>query len=91
MSKVAIKYLIDNEWTMGNGQCGCCEGVPEAWFGHPLHLSPETIGHEANCGAALALVDLGENVLFKGDFESDDRYESYYNKQGIYCTGKVRR
>jgi len=30
-----LEYLLKREWSMGNGQCPNCCGVPEGWLGHP--------------------------------------------------------
>jgi len=65
----AVKYLKDKEWSMGNGQCPECCGVPESWYGHPCHLKAETIGHKADCPLAASLRDLGDTPLMIGDFE----------------------
>lgn len=61
-----IAYLRKQEWSLGNGQCPECGGVPESWFPHPLHPTPETLGHEHGCALAGAIEALGETPLYKG-------------------------
>jgi hypothetical protein len=77
-----LKYLKDKEWSMGNGQCPECCGVPESWHGHPGNLTPETIGHNPDCVMAQMLRDLGETPLMKGDFSGPD-YETYWTDDGF--------
>lgn len=88
--KAAITYLRAREWSMGHlhphGQCPECYGVSQSWFGHPCHLTPDTIGHVAGCPLAEALVALGEKPLMVGEFRSPVRYETYSNEHGILCT-----
>lgn len=86
MSNEAIKYLLKKEWSMGNGQCPECYGVPASWHGHPLHLSGETIGHKAGCTLAEALRVLGQTPLMIGDFKTDVVCESYITDGGFYST-----
>jgi len=83
-----IKYLKEREWSMGNGQCPECCGVPESWHGHPCFLTTENIGHEHNCKLAEALKELGENPLMKGDFVSDVEFENYFTESGFFSTRK---
>ena len=82
----ATKYLRKREWSMGNGQCPDCEGVPASWHGHPLHIKTGSIGHKPGCKLAAALRELGEKPLMKGEFTSDVEYEHYISEQGIYGT-----
>lgn len=72
----AIRLLRAQEWSMGNGQCPSCHGVPPDWFGHPCYLTPDRIGHRADCGLAAALFCLNETVLYLGDFKSSLSYET---------------
>lgn len=51
---------------MGNGQCPDCYGVPKNWLGHPLHPTPESIGHGHNCPLAACLEEVGEPPLYEG-------------------------
>ena len=51
---------------MGNGQCPECCGVPESWFPHPCHPTPETLGHELDCPLAAAIKEAGGNPLYLG-------------------------
>jgi len=61
-----LEYLLQREWSMGNGQCPDCCGVPEGWLGHPCHRRPESLGHQSDCPLALALHAEGYNPLFQG-------------------------
>lgn len=65
MSEVALNYLKSIEYSMGNGQCPECYGVPPSWHGHPCHLTPQSIGHKANCSIAQAIISSGGDVIFK--------------------------
>jgi len=58
-----IEYLLKDEWTMGNGQCGECYGKGMRFLRQDM---PEEIGHERTCGKAQAIKDLGGNPLIKG-------------------------
>ena len=87
MKKVK-EYLRGREYGMGNGQCPECCGVPPEWHGHPLHRTPDTIGHEPNCPLAAAIIACGETVIFKNtlvDLPLGPRYREggvlykYYN------------
>ena len=82
----ATRYLKKREWSMGNGQCPDCEGVPASWHGHPLHMKTDSIGHEAGCKLAAALRELGQKPLMKGEFTSDVEYENYISDKGFYGT-----
>ena len=82
----ATKYLRKREWSMGNGQCPDCEGVPESWHGHPCHMKAASIGHKDKCSLAAALTSLGEKPLMKGTFISDVEYEHYISDSGLYGT-----
>lgn len=78
-----VKFLRGLEWSLGNGQCPECEGVPESWHGHPMHETADTIGHEKDCPIATSLIELGEAVLVIGGFKSKLVYESFWNDGGI--------
>lgn len=81
----AAKYLKRREWSMGNGQCPECCGVPASWHGkHPLHMDAASIGHEANCQLAAALRNAGEAPLMKGMFISNVEYEQYISDDGCF-------
>lgn len=90
--KYVINWLISKEWSMGcggssnTGQCPECNGVHEGWHGHPNHMTSDSIGHKRNCGLAISLRDLGEDVLFIGDYKSKDVYEVYMDDKGFYGT-----
>lgn len=81
----ALEYLKGKEWSMGNGQCPECCGVPESWHGHPCHLTAKNIGHRKNCGLAAALLELGDTPLMAGDFTGPD-YELYWTESGGLLT-----
>lgn len=82
----ATEYLKKQEWSMGNGQCPECCGVPASWHGHPLHMTTETIGHEENCSLAAALRDAGEAPLMKGYFTSEVEFEHFISESGFFGT-----
>ena len=86
MGNEAVKYLLKKEWSMGNGQCPDCYGVPARWHGHPLHLTSETIGHKKDCPLAASLVALGQTPLMIGDFKTALVYESYITDGGFLST-----
>jgi hypothetical protein len=86
--KSSIEFLKKREWSMGNGQCPECCGVPESWHGNPCYLTTENIGHELNCKLAESLKELGETPLIKGDFVSEIEYESYITDNGFFSTRK---
>lgn len=79
-------YLRKREWSMGNGQCPECCGVPPSWHGHPCHMTTDTIGHERDCDLAAALVAAGEVPLYIGDFRSDVEFESFISEDGFFGT-----
>ena len=82
----AVKFLRNKEWSMGNGQCPECCGVPASWHGHPCHMTTEGIGHEANCSLAAALVAVGDTPLMKGTFKSNAEFEHYISDGGFFGT-----
>lgn len=64
-----LKYLLDAEWSVGNGQCPGCMGVS------PVFLSwkkPADIGHRLDCGHAAAIVALGGKPLMLGECPPPD-------------------
>lgn len=81
----ALSYLLSREWSMGNGQCPECHGVPASWYPHPCYLTPDTIGHKHDCVLAASLKELGEEPLYKGGFKSDEKYRNGISEEGIYC------
>ena len=85
MTKVQ-KYLLEQEWSMGNGQCPDCCGNPESWLGHPLFLTSEKLGHEKNCPLAEAMVSAGLKPLYQGKSKLKGEYEMYINEGGIFST-----
>jgi hypothetical protein len=84
-----LSYLQNAEWSMGNGQCPCCFGVSEKWLGHPLYLTPETLGHKPVCELAKDLKSLGHTPLYLGQSKLTDTYESYITPGGFYSTRKL--
>lgn len=84
--KSVIKFLKDKEWSLGNGQCPECYGVPESWLGHPLYLNSKGIGHKDNCTIAKAMKDVGLKPLYIGKSKIKKEYETYINDIGIYST-----
>ena len=82
----AVKYLLSKEWSMGNGQCPECFGVPASWHGHSLYLTGADIGHERNCSLAKSLAELGKTPLMKGDYKNKIVYENYITDSGFHST-----
>ena len=70
-------YLKSKEWSTGNGQCPECCGVPPSWYGHPLHRTTDSIGHEPSCKLAGAISEAGGSVLFVGSYQAEDFAPSY--------------
>ncbi len=82
----SLKYFKDKEWSMGNGQCPDCCGVPKDWLGHPNYLTSKNIGHKHSCKLAQCLKELGGNPLMIGDFKDLVIYEIYITDDGFYST-----
>jgi hypothetical protein len=65
ISEATEKYLLDKEWSMGNGQCDECCGLGPDWgkgfMNEPL---PEETGHTRNCKFAKMLKELGFTVHY---------------------------
>ena len=80
----ALEYLKNKEWSIGNGQCPECFGVHEGWYGHPLHMEPETIGHKKDCKLAKAIKDLGGGPLYLGEYKNDKQFENYIDDNGVH-------
>ena len=57
--KLAIEYLREKEWSMGNGQCPECGGLSKEWLEDTIWSD---VGHETECKLATALESLGEKV-----------------------------
>jgi len=53
----SLKYLLRQEWSMGNGQCPeCCGSKPDmGWW-------TETVGHKPGCELAKAIESAGGKV-----------------------------
>ena len=58
------------EWSMGNGQCPECCGVPPSWYGHPCHRKASSIGHERKCSLAAAI----PSALYRGQWTVPDDF-----------------
>lgn len=84
--KLTKKYLLEKQWSMGNGQCPECYGVPESWLGHPLYLNSSNIGHKKDCKLANMLIENGCKPLFIGKSKLKTEYECYITKNGIFST-----
>lgn len=82
MNKAAA-YLKKSEWSMGNGQCPECCGVSAKWFGHSLHTTAGSIGHQKKCALAKALRAVGVRPLMMGDFKSDMEFELCLTESGF--------
>lgn len=63
-----LNYLKKLEWSMGNGQCPECCGVPPSWYGHPCHRTYGSIGHHKGCKLAASLKELGDSPLMMGEY-----------------------
>lgn len=81
----AVEYLKRREWSMGNGQCPECSGCHAGWYGHPLNVTPDTIGHQRGCILASALQSEGADVLWVGEFEPTAEQE----KRAEFERGKI--
>ena len=60
----AVRWLLNLEWSMGNGQCPECCGLHAGWLadyfpGIGPRYTKKDIGHKRGCGLAAALVALG--------------------------------
>ena len=86
VDRLALEFIKKDEWSMGNGQCPKCGGVPASWHGHPLHMGTKSIGHAANCPLAAALKSLGDRPLMKGHFKSDIEFEEFIDDHGMIGT-----
>jgi len=84
-----IEYLIEKEWSLGNGQCPACYGVSESLYGHPCYTDPNNIGHEFDCSIAAALSSEEKTSLMKGEYTPDIKYETYTTDNGIYKTRPI--
>lgn len=70
-------YLVKKEWSMGNGQCPECCGVPPRWHGRWGYFNTDTIGHKQSCMLAAALRELRHTPLILGHYESDREFERF--------------
>lgn len=86
MTEAAIKYLADKEWSMGNGQCPECYGVPASWHGHPCYMTTDTIGHKTDCSLAASLESLGQAPLMLGSYQSNAEFEHFITDGGFSST-----
>lgn len=61
--------LEDKEWSMGNGQCHCCQGLDTGFYLQECDHSysgENSIGHSKDCKDALRMVELGGEPIFLG-------------------------
>lgn len=77
-----LKKLLKEEWSLGNGQCPICYGVPSSWHGHPLYKLAKDIGHAKKCSLAGLIEDAGGFALRKGDFNSTIEWETCFVPMG---------
>jgi hypothetical protein len=76
-----LKHIQKDEWSMGNGQCRECCGVHAGWYGHPLHMEKESIGHEPGCQTGESVRELGGETLFKGEFTPTSEQQKYRDER----------
>lgn len=55
LSKASIRFIHKMEWSVGNGQCDCCEGMGPAFMGWPA----EELGHSKDCKFATLMKEVG--------------------------------
>lgn len=89
--KTTLKYLLDKEWSMGNGQCPECCGVSEKWLGHFNHLDSTKLGHEKDCVIADMLIEHGIKPLFIGKSKLKQKYEIYVTDNGFVGVREVKK
>lgn len=82
----ALNYLLQKEWSTGNGQCPECLGVHEGWHGHPIYLTADKIGHKKGCPLATAIASLGGDALVEGAYKDERVYEIYWTEAGFLST-----
>ncbi len=73
MKKELIKKIREDEWTMGNGQCGVCCGTKDGFNGHSNSYNEFEMGHKEGCYKGEMLEYLGEKVLWQRKSEIDKR------------------
>ena len=78
----ALKYLQKKEWSMGNGQCPECFGMPKKWLGHPCCMDTDQIGHKPDCGIGLAIRELGGDTLFLREVHPKIELEYFIDSDG---------
>src|SRR5688572_12327455 len=71
----SLAYLQEREWSMGTNQCPECCGHHPSWLGHLSTREENNIGHKPDCRLGLALRDLGENVVFVGEYVNTEEEE----------------
>ena len=76
----------DKEWSMGNGQCPECQGLPPSWHGHPCALTSNKIGHKPDCLVALTIEAFGGAVIRLGDYRDPREFECFIDGYGFYDT-----
>ena len=70
ISEETKRYLRNEEWDMGNGQCWECYGLSLEFsqeFFSPRR--PEECGHHKDCAFARLLLELGMDVLYKVEID----------------------
>ena len=80
----ALSYLESLEYSVGNGQCPECWGVPPSWHGHPCHPNPKSIGHAAKCPLAKAIISAGGRVIFENSLSELPLGLRYRKGSAIY-------
>lgn len=78
------------EWSMGNGQCPKCYGVPESWLGHPLFLESGRLGHKKEYSLAARMNKLGLDPLYIGESILTTCYEHHTSNEGFWGTREIR-
>lgn len=72
-----LSNLQRHEWTMGNGQCRECCGVPPKWYGYSCYMEKERIGHSLNCSVGFNIRELGGITWFKGEFKPTKEQQAF--------------
>lgn len=70
----AKRWLKKVEWSMGNGQCPCCDGLSKEFY---PENKPKDLGHKKTCGLAAAMLALGmRKPLYLGQSKLADKYRA---------------
>jgi len=59
------KYLLDKEWSMGNGQCLECSGLRVGYWSNFKIWTSVDEGHQCNCRFAAVMKEAGLTPIFK--------------------------